>query len=158
VVGNFGEKPGYRVPPEWLTGVAHPILVLVPALVSLALLPRVRRGSWHDGLLLLAFALLLRCVLDPWNISYYSIPFLLALITWEVHARSRPPAVSLAATLLSWLTLVWLTTRVHPDVQSAAYLAWTLPLVALMGSRLLAVGSSRAPSPLGARTALPESG
>jgi hypothetical protein len=153
VVGNFGEKPGYRVPPEWLTGVAHPILVLVPALVSLALLPRVRRGSWHDGLLLLAFALLLRCVLDPWNISYYSIPFLLALVAWEVHARSRPPAASLAATLLSWLTLVWLTTRVHPDVQSAAYLAWSVPLAALMGHRLLAVGRSPAAAPVGARAA-----
>jgi hypothetical protein len=158
VVGNFGEKPGYRVPPEWLTGIAHPVLVVVPAVVSLALLPRVRRGSWHDGVLLLAFALLLRCVLDPWNISYYSIPFLLALVTWELHARSRPPVVSLAATLLSWLTLVWLTTRVHPDVQCAAYLAWTLPLAALMGSRLVAIGRATAPSPLAARPALSESG
>ena len=157
VVGNFGEKPGYRVPPDWLTGIAHPVLVLVPALVSVALLPRVRRGSWHDGLLLLAFALLLRCVLDPWNISYYSIPFLLALVAWEIHARSRPPVVSLAATLLSWLTLVWLTTRVHPDVQCAAYLAWTLPLVALMGSRLVGLGRAPRPHPVRARAALPES-
>jgi Glycosyltransferase family 87 len=158
VVGNFGEKPGYRVPPDWLTGISHPLLVLVPAAVSLALLPRLRRRSWHDGLLLLAFALLLRCVLDPWNISYYSLPFLFALVTWEIHARSRPPVVSLAVTLLSWISLVWLTTRVHPDVQAAAYLAWSVPLVALMGGRLLGLGARRAPSPVRTRAALSGSG
>ena len=158
VVGNFGEKPDYRVPPGWLTGVAHPLLVLVPGAVSLALLPRLRRRPWHDGLLLLAFALLLRCVLDPWNISYYSLPFLFALVTWELHARSRPPVLSLAVTLLSWVSLVWLTTRVHPDIQAAAYLAWSVPLVALMGGSLLGLGPSRATGSVRARAALSESG
>jgi hypothetical protein len=137
VVGNFGEKPGYRAGPEWLGGIAHPIVVLIPALLSLALLPRLRRGPWHDGLLLLALVLLLRCVLDPWNISYYAIPFLLALVTWELHAERRAPVVSLAATLLCWLTLVWLTTRVSPDVQALAYLAWSVPLAGLLGAHLL---------------------
>jgi hypothetical protein len=146
VVGNFGEKPGYRVPPGWLTGMSHPLLVLVPAAVSVALLPRLRRRPWHDALLLLAFALLLRCVLDPWNISYYSIPFLFALVTWELHAKSRPPVLSLAATLLAWVTLVWLTTRVHPDVQAAAYLAWAVPLAGLMGGWLVGLGRGRATS------------
>ena len=140
VVGNFGEKPGYRVPPGWLTGIAHPILVLVPALASLALLPRVRRRPWHEGLLLLAFAFQLRCVLDPWNISYYSVPFLLALVAWEVHAERRPPVLALAATLLSWVTLVWLTTRAHPDVQALAYLGWSVPMTVFLGARLVGVG------------------
>jgi hypothetical protein len=157
VVGNLGEKPGYRVPLEWLTGLAHPLLVLVPAAVSLALVPRLRRRPWHDGLLLLAFVLLLRCVLDPWNISYYSIPFLFALVAWEIHATSRAPLLSLPATLLAWFTLVWLTTRVHPDLQAAAYLAWSMSLAALMGGRLLGLrpgqavrpsaGASRSPRP-----------
>jgi hypothetical protein len=101
VVGNFGEKPGYRVPPDWLTGISHPILVLVPVLATLALLRRVRRRPWHEGLLLLAFALQLRCVLDPWNISYYSLPFLLALVAWEIHAERRAPVLAMTATLLS---------------------------------------------------------
>jgi hypothetical protein len=139
VVGNFGEKPGYRAAPEWIGGIGHPIVVLIPAAVSLAFLPRVRRGAWHDGLLLLAFVLLLRCVLDPWNISYYAIPFLLALVTWELHAERRAPVVSLLATLLCWLTLVWLTTRASPDAQALAYLAWSVPLAGLLGARLLGV-------------------
>jgi hypothetical protein len=137
VVGNFGEKPDFRVPPGWLTGISHPLLVMVPVAVSLALLPRVRQQPWHQGLLLLAFALLLRCVLDPWNISYYHVPFLIALVTWELHAHRRPPVLSIAATLLSWVTLVSLQTTSHPDVQSLAYLVWSVPLVALLGARLL---------------------
>jgi Glycosyltransferase family 87 len=140
VVGTFGDKPGYRVGPEWLTGMAHPLVVLIPVAVSLALLRKLRNRPWHDGLLLLAFALLLRCLLDPWNVSYYALPFLLALIAWEVHAARRPPVLSMAATFLCWLTLVWLTTRVHPDVQAVAYLAWSVPLAALMGARLLGLG------------------
>jgi Glycosyltransferase family 87 len=137
VVGNFGEKPDFRAGPLWLTGMAHQVVVLVPVVLSLALLPRLRSRPWHDGLLLLAFALLLRCVLDPWNVSYYSLPFLLALVAWEVHAEDRPPVVSMAATLLCWVTLVSLPSIAHPDLQAAAYLAWTLPLAGWIGARLL---------------------
>jgi Glycosyltransferase family 87 len=148
VVGNFGEKPDYRAGPEWLGGMAHQAVVLVPVVLSLALLPRLRSRPWHDGLLLLAFALLLRCVLDPWNVSYYSLPFLLALVAWEIHAEERPPVLSMAATLLCWVTLVSLPSIAHPDVQAAAYLAWTLPLTVWMGARLLGVrAGSAAPSP-----------
>jgi hypothetical protein len=148
VLGSFGAKPDYRVGPEWLTGMAHPLVVLLPLVVSLAFLPRVRRLPSHDGLLLLALALLLRCLLDPWNVSYYSLPFLLALVTWEVHAERRPPVLSLAATLLCWITLVSLPSMAHPDLQAAAYLAWAVPLACLMAVRLLGVPiGSGAPSP-----------
>ncbi|MGH2848810.1 MAG: glycosyltransferase 87 family protein, partial [Thermoleophilaceae bacterium] len=158
VIGNFGEKPDYRVPPGWLTEIARPLMVAVTVAVSLALLPRVRRQPWHEGLLLLAFALLLRCVLDPWNISYYHVPFLLALVTWELHAFRRAPVLSMGATLLAWITLVSLPSTAHPDVQALAYLAWSVPLAALVGARLLWPARFRAlgaldgwPSPAGAR-------
>jgi glycosyl transferase family 87 len=146
VVGNFGVKPDFRVGPEWLTGMAHQVVVLVPVTLSLAMLPRLRSRPWHDGLLLLGFALLLRCLLDPWNVSYYSLPFLLALVTWEIHAEERLPIVSLAATLLCWVTLVSLPSIAHPDVQAAAYLAWAVPLAGWMGTRLLGV-RARSPAP-----------
>jgi glycosyl transferase family 87 len=136
VVGNLGEKPGYRVPPQWLTGLAHPLLVSAPVAVSLLLLPRVRRRPWHEGLLLLSFALLLRCVLDPWNVSYYHLPFLLSLVAWELHAFRRPPILSLGATLIAWITLVSLPGIASADLQSLAYLAWSVPLTALLGARL----------------------
>jgi hypothetical protein len=72
-----------------------------------------------------------------WNVSYYSLPFLLALVTWEVHAERRPPVLSLGATLLCWVTLVSLPSIAHPDVQAAAYLGWSVPFAAFMGVRLL---------------------
>jgi hypothetical protein len=158
VVSSFGEKPGYRVGPEWLQGIAHPLVVLIPVAISLALLPRLRRQPWHEGLLLLAFVLLLRCVLDPWNTSYYSLPFLFALVTWEVHAERRPPVLSLAATLLGWLTLVRLTDELHPDVQAAAYLVWAVPLAVMLGARLCGVGLRSAAPAAAPATALPRPG
>jgi hypothetical protein len=75
------------------------------------------------------------------------VPFLLALVAWEIHAERRPPVLAMAATLLSWLTLVWLTTRAHPDVQALAYLGWSVPMTVFLGMRLLGVGHrSLAPS------------
>lgn len=157
VVGSWGAKPGYRVPPEWLTGFTHPLVVLTPVAIGLALLPRLRHRPWQDGLLLLALTMLLRCLLDPWNVSYYALPFLLALVAWEVHAERRPPVLSLAATLLCWLTLVWLIPRVHPDVQAAAYLAWTVPLAVWMGARLLGLRQPSAAPSVAPRSALSRS-
>lgn len=135
VMGSFGVKSDYRTPPGWLPGAMHPLLVLVTVGASVVVLLRMRGRAWHEGLLLLAFAFLLRCVLDPWNVSYYCIPFLLALVTWEVHAH-RLPVVSMAVTLLSWVTLVSLPLQVSPDTQALAYLAWALPLTALLALRL----------------------
>lgn len=135
VTGMFGVKPDYRTPPGWLPGAMHPLLVAVVASLSLLALPRLRDRAWHEGLLLLAFALLLRCMLDPWNVSYYCLPFLLALVAWEVHAH-RFPVVALGATLLAWITLVSLPLSSGPDTQAIAYLAWTVPLAAGLALRL----------------------
>jgi hypothetical protein len=137
VTGTLGVKPDYRTSPAWLTGIGHPLVLLIPLAASLAILPRLRRQPWHSALLLLALAMLLRCLLDPWNVSYYALPFLLALLAWELHARDGAPVVSLAATLLSWITLVSLPRFAHPDVQAIAYLAWSLPLAALLASLLV---------------------
>ena len=58
------------------------------------------RFGGEQLLLLLALLLLLRCVLDPWNVVYYELPFLLALLCWEALCRpERPPVLALAASL-----------------------------------------------------------
>jgi hypothetical protein len=136
VRGNFGVKPDYRAAPSWISHVARPVVVLLPVALSLALAPRLRSRPWHDGLLLLVLVLLLRCVLDPWNVIYYELPFLLALVAWEVHARDGAPVISLAVTVLCWVTLEQLTHQASPDVQAAAFLAWSLPLAVAIGVRL----------------------
>jgi hypothetical protein len=138
VMGTYAEKPGYRAAPGWIGEVARPIVVLVPVLLSLALVRALRARPWQDGLLLLALVLLLRCVLDPWNVVYYELPFLLALTAWEVHARRGVPVISIAATLLCWVTLEQLPQQISPDAQALAFLAWSVPFALALVLRLAA--------------------
>jgi hypothetical protein len=137
VTGMYGSYPDHRNIPVWLLGHERQLVVVVVLAASLLLLPRVRRHGWPEGLLLLAFAFQLRCLVDTWNISYYALPFIVALVTWELHAFRRPPVLSLATTLCAWLTLVWLPSYAQPDVQAIAYLAWSIPLTALLATRLI---------------------
>ena len=137
VYGLFAEKPGYRTPPGWVSEVARPLVVLVPLLLALVYAAMSRRRAWHDALLLLALVFLLRCLLDPWNISYYSLPFLLALLAWETHARVGVPALSIVATLLTWVSFEQVPTFASPDAQAAFYLVWTAPLALALAWRLL---------------------
>jgi hypothetical protein len=129
---------GYRTPPAWLGEIARPIVVLVPTLVAVVCAIRLRRRPWHDALLLLALVFLLRCVLDPWNMSYYALPFLFALLAWEVHARGGLPRLTLLGTLLTWVTCDWLHAfDVSPDVQSLVYVGWSVPFALAIAWRLI---------------------
>lgn len=136
--GNL--KVGYRQPPEWFGGVGRPSVLLVPIVLAVVVwgFRRMRHAAWRmeDGLALLALTLLLRCLLDPWNTSYYGIPFLFALVIWELHGRGRPPVLAAVATALTALTLVEAPKAVSADLQSALYLAWTVPLAAMLLARL----------------------
>jgi hypothetical protein len=137
VTGMYGSYPDHRNMPGFLAGHTRELVLLIVLAASLLLLPRVRRRPWHEGLLLLAFAFQLRCLVDTWNVSYYAVPFLIALVAWELHAFRRPPVLSLAVTFLAWFTLISLPKYAHPDVQAVAYLAWSVPLTAGLGARLL---------------------
>jgi hypothetical protein len=137
VTGIYGSYPDHRNLPTWLAGHERQLVVAIVVATSLMLLPRVRRREWPDGLLLLAFAFHLRCLVDTWNVSYYAVPLVIALVTWELHAFKRPPVLSLAVTLCAWFTLVWLPPYALPDVQALAYLAWAIPLTGLLGARLI---------------------
>lgn len=152
VMGTYAPHYGYRAAPSWISPVAHPLLVIVTAAVAAAWWRFARPTDRRvDGLLLLAFVLLLRCLLDPWNTSYYEIPFLLALTTWEIHARRGPPLLSLAATALAWVTLTVTPRHWSPDAQSLAFLAWSVPFAIAMGIRLARPASfARILAPAGA--------
>jgi hypothetical protein len=139
VRGLFGAvKPGYRTAPTWVGTVSHPLIVAVSLpLTALAWRHRERRRS--DALLLLALLLLLRCVLDTWDTEYYMLPFVLALLAWETLGEQRRPAVlALSSTVLAWVSFQWLGAHVSADAQAAFFLAWTLPLTAVLGLRLYA--------------------
>jgi hypothetical protein len=137
----------YRIAPTWLGGIGHTLVIaLMPLLTGLfALVRRHRRSPGrHDALLLLALLLALRCMLDPWDISYYALPFLLALLAWEVCASERAPVLSMGATLVACLTL---QNSLAFDTQAAIFLITSMSaLIALvlalyapgLGQRLLA--------------------
>jgi hypothetical protein len=127
IMGLYGEHVGYRTPPAWVRHVSHPLAILVPGALALALARSRRTLGAAEGFLLLALALHLRCLLDSWNTVYYAIPACLALVAWEVHAR-RPPFVALTVTALIWTSFTLLPSVASPDVQSAAYLLWSVPL------------------------------
>ena len=135
--GNGLPKPaGYRVPPEWLSPLTHPLIAFLVVPLSLAW-ARVHRARLRFGgeqiLLLLALLFLLRCVLDPWNVVYYELPFLLALLAWETLCRpERPPVLALAATAVTWVTFERAPQWLSPDMQCVFLLAWALPLAAYL--------------------------
>ena len=78
-------------------------------------------------MLLLVLLLLLRFMLDPWDTTYYPLPFLFALLTWEVMTREEPPVLTLAASFAVWFVFEWLPDRADADVQAFVFLALTLP-------------------------------
>jgi hypothetical protein len=152
VRGTFGTpKPGYRIGPEWTGTISHPLVLAAGALLALCLWLRGARRTpltRQRALLALALVLLARCLLDTWDTNYYTLPFLLALLAWEVGRPSRnPPLLALAASALVWLSFEWLPERASADVSSAAFLAWTLLLAAWLAMQLFVPARQRRPSP-----------
>jgi hypothetical protein len=136
-------RPGYRVPPAWITGSAHQLIVGVTWVAALiyAWMQRGRRGSPNGPLLLLAFVLLLRFALDPWNISYYSLPFLITLVVWDSLSHDRPPVLALVATFAAWFALQDVPARgLAPDAQALIFLVFILPAMIAMAAALFAPG------------------
>ncbi len=145
VHGLYGvPKPGYRVGPSWASAIGHPLILLVGFLLTAALWLRQRRsvGSSlreHDALLVLALLLLMRCLLDTWDTVYYLLPFVLALLAWEVRgSRERPPVLALSSTVLAWISFQWAPGHISPDAQAALFLVWSLPLLTLLSVSLYA--------------------
>jgi hypothetical protein len=149
-----GHRWDHRVEPEWVGVVSHPLIVALS--LPLTALCSVLRSPMHHrasrGLLLLTLLLLLRCVLDPWNLSYYCLPFLLALLAWESSSATRPPVVSLAATFLAWFVLQWAAPAhgFSPDMQSLLFDVITIPALGALSLALYAPGQA---SELAARLA-----
>jgi hypothetical protein len=126
----------YRAAPPWVGSLNHPVAVLLPMAMCLVLARRVIKRSWEECLLLLAFALLIRCMFDAANIAYYQLPFVFSLIAWEVYAGRGVPWFSAAVTASGWFILALLPPFVSPDVSALTYLLWSIPLAAMLALRL----------------------
>jgi len=150
-------KPGFRHGPAWVSLVSHPLIVIVGFVLAGAVwlqrlvreradaapaadpLPGNPARHGRDALLLLALVLLLRCVLDTWDIGYYMLPCSIAMVVWETLGERRAPVLTVAGLIAPWALLERLAERgLSPDMQSALFLAWTVPLVAYLALRLYA--------------------
>ncbi len=145
---GFAVANGYRVGPSWSGTIAHPLILAVGLVLPLAVWLRERRPERIElraALLLLALLMLLRCLLDTWDIAYYPLPFVLALLAWEVRgAIARPPVLSAAASVLAYISFIWLPEHASPDLQAAFFLAWSLPLALRTGRAPARAAAARA--------------
>ena len=120
-----------RSAPAWLSPIPHPLIVFVA--LPLSLLAARRKA---DPLALLALLLLLRCVLDPWNNTYYMLPCVLALAAWEPLRYGRPPLFALATVVATFISMERIFDVAPLDVVALSYLVWALPLAAFLVWRL----------------------
>jgi hypothetical protein len=141
VHGLFGApKPGYREAANWISPLARPLIALCAAAIAATLWLRRRQLPEREALLALTVVLLLRCVLDTWDVVYYTLPFLFAMLAWEVRAYAqRPPVLSLVASVLVWTSFEWLPHHASADVQAGLFLCWSLALLAWLAKQLAAV-------------------
>lgn len=140
VAAGPGGEGSARVAPGWLGRLSHPVVVLAGLAVALAWLPKRRRGEIvpGDALLLLALVFLTRCLLDVWTVTYYFIPFALALLAWEAGVRRRLPVASAAVAVALYVA----DNLAHADAQAAATLVWALPAWACIAVRAWAPARS----------------
>lgn len=134
-----------RLEPHWLSLVAHPLVVAIGLPLTLLCVWLRRRGARrteHEALLLLVLLFLLRCALDPWDNWYYPLPFVLALLTWEVVRESRAPIFTLLATIAIWALTRWTVPArgFTTDTQSVLFLLVTLPALSAIAATLYVPG------------------
>ncbi|MGA3361418.1 MAG: hypothetical protein ABSD82_05255 [Solirubrobacteraceae bacterium] len=140
---------GFRLPPAWLGGRAHLLIVWLG--LPLTMLAAYRRTRAADALLLLALLLLLRCWLDPWDLVYYPLPFIFALLAWETTVARRPPIGAAAATAATWLIFWYLPAHIGVDAQAVSFLAPATLTLAALSAAVYRLRPLRRPARAGAR-------
>jgi hypothetical protein len=124
---------GTTMAPAWLMPIPHPLIVALA--LPLSVLWWVRAGGAarrrDDAFALLALLFLERCALDPWNLVYYHLPLVLALLAWEVHRGRGLPVLALGVTAAAWLSFVTYDARSGAG-PFLAYFAWVLPLAGVL--------------------------
>jgi hypothetical protein len=134
---RVGEQTGtveVRRLPRSVTALGRPLAVVLAVAIALAAARRGRTGL-EDCLALLALVLLLRCLLDPVNASYYHVPFLTSLLAWESLRRRGLPLLTLLASSALAATLAEPLVG-RPALDNAFYLGWTTSVAALMATVL----------------------
>jgi hypothetical protein len=137
--------------PAWLEPITHPQIVALAFPLSALWWVRAGRRERRrdDAFALLALLFLERCALDPWNLVYYHLPLVLALLAWEVHRGRDLPVLALGVTVAAWLSFVSYDTRTGMG-PFLAYFAWVLPLACVLAWSLYR-GAFRRVAPVASR-------
>jgi hypothetical protein len=126
---------------SWIAHEARPGIVLASLLLTLLwyaarpTAPRTKASRVPDALLLLALVLLIRAALDPWNNLWYHIPFLFALLAFEIRS-GRPPLLMAACTIAFLVVVPVGGVPMSTDLRAAVYAAIVLPMIAGLAARL----------------------
>jgi hypothetical protein len=121
-------------------------MIIVLSALPLTELARRRTRRTDGPLLLLALLLLLRCALDPWDITYYALPFVFALLAWEATFGRRVPLLSLTATAAAWVLLETLRQHAGMDAQAVAFTVVVVPAIAALTAGLYRPPALTAPT------------
>jgi hypothetical protein len=131
---------------SWIVRDARPAIVLTSLVLTVVwcvarrnvTLPTASRAA--QPLLLLALVLLLRAALDPWNNLWYHIPFLFALLAFEVRSGRTP--VIMAGYTLALLIVVPVggVISMSTDLRALVYAAVVLPMIAGLAVKLFLPG------------------
>jgi len=119
--------------------LTHPLAIAVALALTVAYGYRRRGAVPAEALQLLALVMLVRCILDPLTYSYHHAPFLVALISYEALRRRVPVLSGFAIAAILTMTHV-IAPMKDATLVNAFYLAWALPLAAVLGIAVLAPG------------------
>jgi hypothetical protein len=132
----------YHPTAKWIPPASHSLIIALGVLAGLALWRRPMSAA--QPLAVLALLFLLRCVLDPVDQDYFHLPFLLALLAWEVTAGRLVrdlPVATLSTVICLWLTFAVLHGNTSPWLVNVVYLGWTsaiaVHLLAARGGSIL---------------------
>ncbi|MGA2471085.1 MAG: glycosyltransferase 87 family protein [Solirubrobacteraceae bacterium] len=136
---------GYRWPPSWLAGRAHLLIVWLG--VPLTLIAARRRMARETALLLLALLFLLRCMLDPWDLVYYPLPLVLALLAWETTVRRRMPLGALAVSVAAAAIFRWLPPYLSANQQALSFIIPSVLMLLVIAPTVYRRPAERVPPP-----------
>jgi len=144
LAGEIDSSGGFL---EAVRTVSHPLIIVLSLPLTALAWQRRAHGAQRpaDALLLLSLLLLLRCMLDTWDNVYYPLPFVIAVLVWEVCSLHRAPLLSLTATVLVWING---SLALHGYTQATAvlFLAWSVPMAVWLAASLYAPRRRRAPA------------
>jgi hypothetical protein len=126
---------------SWIVQHARPGIVLASIVCASLWWVRDPRGAspprgMGDALLLLALVMLLRAALDPWNNLYYHVPFVFALVAYEMRSGRMPLLSVLYSGAFMLVVPVSGALHMSPDLQSAAYAGLVIPAIACISAKL----------------------